>query len=560
MYLQTALIDMYVKCGDVNCAHVVFEEMSNRDVASWNAILLGFSKLGIIDHVSWLFNRMRRDGIMPDAVTVMGLTQLLSGLNKGRLLRAVHCLDMKCGIGGDVSVANTWISGYAKCGDLSSAEMIFSSISKNALSVVSWNAMIAGCACFEESEKAIGIYLRMISDGYRPDLVTFLNLLSAFAQPKYVSHGMLVHSLAVKMGFDVNVALLNTLIHMYSRCGDLDSARSIFNRMDERTCCSWTVMIGGYSEKGDLDEVLSLFHKMEAANKKPDVVTVIYLLAACGKVGALDVGKWIDDCIISKGLQNNVMVCNALLDMYMKCGSIGDAQKLFQMMSGKNVVSWTTMIAGFALNGKYQEALDYFNQMLKLGLTPNHVTFLAVLQACTHAGSLQKGWEMFDMMVKTYGINPGLDHYACMTDLLGRGGKLKEALEFIQEMPIIPDAGIWGTLLSACKIYRNKEIGEQVAFQLFQLEPQAAAPYVEMANIYASTKDWDGVTAMRQKMKNNQVMKSPGQSIVRVNGECCSFTVEDRFHSKGFPVFETLDSLVLQLRNEIDLPEIEEVL
>ncbi|KAL0391513.1 UNVERIFIED_CONTAM: Pentatricopeptide repeat-containing protein, mitochondrial [Sesamum latifolium] len=560
MYVQTALVDMYVKCGDLECAHQLFDEMSVRDVASWNAIVLGFAQTGFFDRASLLFNRMRVACVMPDEVAIMGLTQLVSGLKDGRWLGAVHCLGTKCGFGDDVSVANTWIAGYAKCGDLCSAEMVFCGIALERLSVVSWNALIAGFAYFEEPVKAMGVYQRMISDGYRPDLSTVLNLLSSFVQPNSLLSGMLIHAHAVKLGCDMAITLLNTLVSMYSKCGDIGSVRYIFDFMNERSCVTWTVIIGAYAEKGDLDEALSLFHSMEAAGEKPDKVTLIHLLAACGKVGALEVGKWIDNYAISKGLKNDMMVCNALLDMYAKCGSVGDAHRLFLSMKGKNVVSWTTLVSGFALNGKFQVALDHFNEMLKLGFKPNHITFLAILQACTHAGLLEKGWEVFNLMTNTYRINPGLDHYACMTDLLGRRGKLKEALEFIQDMPIKPDSGIWGTLLSACKIHHNLEIAEHAAYHLLQLDPHAAAPYVEMANIYASARDWNGVAAMRKKMKNKQVTKSPGQSVIQVDGKCCSFTVEDRCHSEGLQIFETLDCLVLQLKDEIDLLAPEELL
>ncbi|KAL2521449.1 Pentatricopeptide repeat-containing protein [Forsythia ovata] len=553
VYLQTALVDMYVKCSCLDHAYNLFDNMPERDLAAWNVIIMGFAQLGFIDRVSCLFNGLRMDNIMPDAVTIMGLTQLVSGVKDTRLLSAVHCFGMTCGHGGDVSVANTWIAGYSKCGDLFSAEMVFCGIGLDALTVVSWNAMIGGCGCVEEPVKAVGVYQRMILDGFRPDLCTILNLLLSCTQPSSLCYGMLIHAHGIKVGCHEDIAVLNTLISMYSKCGNVDMGRSVFSSMTERTPVSWTSMIGGYSAKGDLDEALSLFHAMEASGETPDFVTTIHLISACGQIGALEVGKWIDNYTILMGLKSNVMVCNALLDMYAKCGSLIDAQELFGTMHGKTVVSWTTMIAGYALNGKTQEALDHFYRMLKLGLKPNHITFLAVLQACTHAGLLEKGREIFDMMIKVYGINPGLDHYACMTDLLGRQGKLKEALTFIQDMPLKPDAGIWGALLCACKIHHNLELGEYATHYLLQLEPQAAAPYVEMANIYASAEEWDGVAAMRMKMKCKEVTKSPGQSAILVNGKHYSFTVEDRHHSQGFQIFETLDNLVLQLKDEVHL-------
>lgn len=551
IYVQTSLVDMYVKCCRLECAHQVFDDMSVRDAVSWNAMVVGFAQMGSFDKVCMLFRRMRDDGVVPDSVTIMGLTQLVSKLKDEKLLSSVHCFGLKCGYQDDVSVANTWISGYAKCGYLWSAEKVFCGIDLYYLSVVSWNAMIAGCAYFEEGVKAIKIYRWMLRDGYRPDLSTLVNLLSSFAQPKTLQYGMLMHAHAVKVGCGSNITLLNTLVSMYSKCGDIASARHIFVQMNERSRVTWTAMIGGYSEQGDLNEALSLFNKMEASGEKPDLITIVHLIAACGKVGALEVGKWIDDYSLSKGLKNEVMVCNSLLDMYAKCGSLENAENLFCSMNEKTVVSWTTLISGFALNGKSQEALDHFDHMLNQGIKPNHITFLAVLQACSHAGLLEKGWEMLNTMTKKYHINPGLDHYACMIDILGRKGKLKEALEFIREMPIEPDAAIWGSLLSACKIHHNLEIGEYAAHHLFRLEPQASAPYVELANIYALAKEWNGVADMRMKMKANQVMKYPGQSLIQVHGKLSSFTVEGRFHSHRCQIFETLDSLVLQLKDEI---------
>ncbi|KZV25972.1 pentatricopeptide repeat-containing protein mitochondrial [Dorcoceras hygrometricum] len=558
IYVQTAFVDMYVKCNDLECAYTLFDEMSDRDVASWNAVIMGFAQVGSIDRVSSLFNRMRTEDSIPDAVTIMGLTQVVSGNKDRKLLSAVHCFGVKSGFEDDISVANTWISGYAKCGDLCSAEMVFHGLNLDSLTTVSWNAMLSGCSYVEDCMKSIGIYKRMLNIGHRPDLSTIINLLSSFSQPEWLCHGTLIHAHGFKIGCYEDVSLLNTLVSMYCKCGDIDSARCIFDNMKEKSRVTWTAMIGGYSKKADLDEALSLFRAMEIAGEEPDVVTVVHLTSVCAKVGALEVGKWIDDFTASNGFKGNVMVCNALLDMYAKCGSIQDAEELFLAMEEKTIVSWTTMIAGYGLNGKFQESLYLVDQMLKLGLEPNDATFLAVLQAFTHAGFLEEGWVFFEKMTKVYGLTPGLDHYACMADLIGRQGKIEEALKFIFQMPTKPDAGVWGALLWACKIHRNLKIAEYAARRLFELEPGAAAPYVEMANIYASAKEWDGFAAIRREMKSKQVIKSPGQSVIQMYGKFYSFTVEDRYHRDRYRIFEALDSLVLQLKDVIDLfPEIQ---
>ncbi|KAJ9546408.1 hypothetical protein OSB04_018951 [Centaurea solstitialis] len=347
---------------------------------------------------------------------------------------------------------------------------------------------------------------------------------------------------------------------MYSKSGDLSYARQIFDSMVHRTCVSWTAMISGYAEKGDLDGALALFHSMDAAGVKPDLVTVLSVIAGCGETGALEIGRWVDDYARLNGLRSNMMVLNALIDMYAKCGSIKEACEIFYMMSERTVVSWTSMIAGCALNGEFEEALTHFSHMLELGVKPNHVTFLAVLQACNHGGFIEEGWEIYDLMRKVHKLDPELDHYSSMVDLLGRGGKLNEALDFIQSMPMEPDAGIWSSLLSACKIHGNVEIGELATCRLFEMEPRAAAPYVEMANIYASTSCWDGVSAIRRLMKQNQVTKYPGQSTIQVNGKTHKFTVEDSCHHNGPVIYEVLDGFALESKYDLDLSNLQDVL
>ncbi|KAI8535942.1 hypothetical protein RHMOL_Rhmol10G0215000 [Rhododendron molle] len=560
IYVQTALVDMYVKCGRLDYAHHLFEKLPDRDLTAWNVMLVGFAHLGLIDKVAILLYQMRLDGIFPDSVTIIGLTQLGSGLGDLKLVNALHCFGIRIGVDGDVSVANTWVSAYAKCGDLGMAEMVFGGIDLGLRTVVSWNSMLSGYAYCEESVKAAGLYKLMLFDGIRPDVSTILSLLCSCMRTDALYHGKAIHCHGVRLGCCFNVSVLNTLISMYSKCGDIESARCVFDSVRDRTCVSWNAIISGYAEKGDLDEVLALFHCMEAAGLKPDIVTLLYMISCCGQTGSLEVGRWINNYTISNSQIDNVTVCNALIEMYAKCGSIRDARELFYTMQGKTVVSWTSMISGCALNGEFKEALDLFYLMLELGLKPNHITFLAVLQACNHAGLLEKGWECFDLMTKVHRINPGLDHYSCMADLLGRKGKLEEALKFIEKMPLKPDAGIWGALLSACKNHHNVEIGEYVTHRLFELEPEAAAPYVEMANLYASVGRWDGVAGIRKLMKGNQVTKSAGQSLIQVNGKIHKFTVEDRSHGEGHLIYDMLDALASLLKEEKDSSVVEGIM
>ncbi|XP_065873529.1 pentatricopeptide repeat-containing protein At4g19191, mitochondrial isoform X2 [Euphorbia lathyris] len=461
LFVQTAMVNTYLKCHQLDMAYNLFVEMPNRDVASWNVMLLGFVQLGFSDRAFDIFQEMRSAGIMPDSVTIMGICEGISSMENLRLAKVIHSFGIQVGLDTDVSVANTWISLYTKCGDLHMAVSVFDGIEVGLRSTVSWNSMIAGYAYAEKLIDALNCYKLMLLDGFWPDISTIVSLLSSCLQPVAAFQG-------------------------------------------------------------------------------------------CGQIGVLDVGKSIDAYASSNCLKHNVVVCNALIDMYAKCGSICDAREVFDAMADRTIVSWTTMIAGFALNGLFGEAFDLFYRMIDLGLKPNDITFLAILQACTHGGLLEKGWEFFNMMTRNYKINLGLDHYSCMADLLGRKGMVKEALEFIQGMPLKPDAAIWKALLSASKIHGNTEIGEYAAHKLFEMDPLVSFLYVEMANIYASEGRWSGVEKMRRMMRSSRVRKCPGQSLVEVNGTTYAFTVEERGHSHSEMelVYGVLEGLASQSKEE----------
>ncbi|XP_004143574.1 pentatricopeptide repeat-containing protein At4g19191, mitochondrial [Cucumis sativus] len=550
IYVQTAMVDMYVKCGKVDDAYNLFDKMPVRNIASWNAMIIGFSQIGSLDRVFNLFMGMRLVGTRPDAATVIGLTRAVISAKSLRFLKAVHAIGIETGLDADTSVSNTWIAAYSKCGELQLAKMVFHGIQKTARSSVSWNSLIACYAHFGKYVDAVKSYKGLLCDGFKPDASTIISLLSSCQQPEALIYGFLIHGHGFQLGCDSDISLINTLISMYSRCGDISSATILFDGMSIRTCVSWTAMISGYSEVGRVDDALVLFNAMEETGEKPDIVTVLSLISGCGKTGALGLGHWIDNYASLHELKKDVVVCNALIDMYAKCGSLNDAREIFYSLPNRTVVSWTAMIAACALNGEFREALDLFSLLSESGIEPNNITFLAVLQACCHGGYLEKGRECFMMMTERYGINPGLDHYSCMIDLLGRKGKLIEALEVIQDMPMKPDEGIWGALLGACKIHNNMEIGEYVSRYLFELQPRVAVSFVEMANIYASVGRWDEVAAMRKTMRSNQMRKSPGKSVVQVNGMSHVFFVEDRSHHDSLLIYEALGNLAMQMKQK----------
>ncbi|KAH0894298.1 hypothetical protein HID58_056727, partial [Brassica napus] len=443
-----------------------------------------------------LFREMKRQGFEPSNLTFPFVAKACAKLADIAYSKMVHTHVIKSTFWSDVFVGTATVDMFVKCNRLDYACKVFDEMPER--DATTWNAMLSG-----------------------------------FCQP------------------DQDTEAINTLISMYSKSGDISSARLLFDVMSSRTCVSWTVMISGYTEKGDMDEALALFRAMKKTEVSPDLVTLLSLISGCGKFGSLEIGRWVDARADTYGFKrDNVMVCNALIDMYSKCGSVTEARDIFDNMSEKTVVTWTTMIAGYALNGVFLKALELFKTMIDLDYKPNHITLLAVLQACAHSGSLEKGWECFLTMKEVYNINPGLEHYSCMVDLLGRKGKLEEALELIRSMSCKPDAGIWGALLSACKIHRNVKVAEQVAECLFNLEPETAAPYVEMANIYAAAGMWDGFARIRSMMKVRNVKKYPGESVIQVDGKSHTFTVGERDHAEHETIYHVLDGLSLFAREK----------
>jgi pentatricopeptide repeat protein len=284
-------------------------------------------------------------------------------------------------------------------------------------------------------------------------------------------------------------------------------------------------MISGYSQNGLFDEAVLLFQQMQLTGVMPGTNTFASILPACANLAALEYGKEIHGDIIRSGFQSDEFVGNALIDMYAKCGSIEKACKVFNNLLRRDVVSCTAMIGGYAMHGYSKEALQLFKKMLHAGIDPNHVTFVGVLSACCHSGLVDDGWQYFKCMKQYYHITPTMDHYCCMVDLLGRAGHLKEAQDFVNKMPVKPNAAVLGSLLGACRIHINVDLAEHVAECLFELDPENAAPYVLLSNIYAAACRWDGMEKVRRMMKERRVRKKPGCSWIEVNKRVYVFLV-----------------------------------
>eukprot|EP01018_Ginkgo_biloba_P003562 Gb_16895 [translate_table: standard] len=557
-FLQTTLVNMYAKCGSLVEARRIFDQMVERDVFSWTVMIKSYATHGFAEEALSLFHEMLRTGIQPNKFTFASVLPACANLAALQQGMEIHVEIIKSGLVSDVFVGTALVDMYAKCGNLENACNVFDKMPER--DRVSWNTMIAAYTKQGFSEQALTLFHQMQRTAFQPDDFTFASVLSACGNLAALEKGMEIHEEIIRTGFQSSVFVESALVYMYAKCGRIDKARNVFDKMHQQDVVSWSTMIAGYAQNGQGEEALKLFRQMQLTSVKPDSSTFASVLSACANLAALEQGMEIHEEIVSSGSQSNVFVESALVDMYAKCGSIEKARNVFDEMHQRDVASWNAMIGGYAMHGYGKDALELFEQMHQSGMNPNHVTLVCVLSACCHAGLVNEGWQYFNNMNQYYHIIPALEHYACMVDLLGRAGRLDEAEDFINKMPIKPDDVVWKCLLGACRIHNNVELGERVAERLFELDPKNAANYVQLSNIYAAAGRWDNTEMVRRMMKDRGVKKEPGCSWIEVNKKVHAFLVGDASHSQAPKIYGKLEALSRQMKAAGYVPDTKFVL
>jgi pentatricopeptide repeat protein len=441
---------------------------------------------------------------------------------------------------------------------MSYAQHIFSQILDP--NIFTWNTMIRGYAEGENPRPAVELYRQMHVSSMEPDTHTYPFLLKAVAKLSAVREGEKIHAIAVRNGFESLVFVQNSLVHMYAACGHAENAHRMFELTPEKDLVAWNSVINGFALNGMPNEALTLFREMGLEDVQPDGFTMVSLLSACVELGALALGRRAHVYMLKVGLNTNVHANNALLDLYAKCGSIRESQKLFHEMEKRNVVSWTSLTVGLAVNGFGKEALELFKELEREGLVPSEITFVGVLYACSHCGMVDEGFNYFNRMKEEYGIVPRIEHYGCMVDLLGRSGKVKEAYEYIQNMPLQPNAIVWRTLLGACTIHGNLALGEVARAHLRQLEPGNSGDYVLLSNLYAAERQWSDVQKERNTMLAEGVRKTPGYSLVELGNKVYEFTMSDRSQPQTEDIYAMLAEITKLLKLEGYVPQTANVL
>ncbi|XP_057860360.2 pentatricopeptide repeat-containing protein At3g12770 [Cryptomeria japonica] len=539
--LGTKLVHMYARYSSMDNGRQVFDKMQKRDAFLWNSILRGYAWNGPYEEALSLYSQMQHAGIWADNYTYAFVLKASAGLSSLKVGRKIHCQIIRSGFESHVFVRTSLVDMYSKSSSIDDARQVFDEVPLR--NVVSWNAMIAGYSRNGHAKEALALFYQMRWEHVVADSVTMVNVLPACAELRDLKQGKCMHDFVLRNGFDLDPFVGNSLIDMYAKCGSLEIACQLFDKMLWKDVVSWTAMIAGYAQNGCARKALQLFHQMLQENVTPDSIAIASVISACTHLGALEHGKWIHDYISKFFFKLDVFVTNSLIDMYARCGNLEVARQLFNKMPEKDLISWNIMLAGYGLHGLGKQTLELFAQMQDIGVEPNNITFVHILSACSHAGLVSEGWQYYDCMTQIYQIEPNMEHYSCMVDLLGRSGHLDEAERFIETMPVKPDADVWGALLGACRIHKCIELGERAAEHLFILEPTYPGYYVLLSNMYAEVGLWDKVTKVQRMMKEKSLKKTPACSIIVLHGKVHTFYAGDKSHPQFDQIIAAMETL-----------------
>ncbi|KAH0450634.1 hypothetical protein IEQ34_021326 [Dendrobium chrysotoxum] len=547
-----ALIAMYSKCYCISSAINVFDKMPVKDIISWNSIIHGCVSGGVFNKGLELFSEMLFSGMDIDLATLVSVLPAFAEIGALAQGRALHGYSIKAGFVKEVTLNNSLLYMYSKCLAVGNAVQIFDKMSGR--TVVSWTSMISGYTVNAQYEEAISLFEEMEEENVEPDLHFITCALHACACSGSLNHGKHIHDYAVRNGLDSHIFVANALMDMYAKCGNMENARYVFDHTADKDMISWNTLIGGYAKNSLPNEALHLFVKMQL-HMKPNSTTMACVLRASASLSSLEKGREMHAYIIRVGIQQCSFVMNALVDMYAKCGALVLARQLFDLMDFKDLVSWTVVISGYGMHGHGREALAIFKQMRRKGIKPDGVSFIAILYACSHSGLIDEGWRFFNAMRNEYKIEPTIEHYACMVDLLSRAGKLAKACNFIESMPMEPDATVWGALLCGCRIHRDVKLAEKVAERVFELEPENTGYYILLANIYAEAEKWEAVKKLRDSMRRKALRKNPGCSWIEVRSKVHIFVAGDKSNSQSKKIEIFLDDVRRRMREEGYVPK-----
>ncbi|AET05631.1 putative tetratricopeptide-like helical domain, DYW domain-containing protein [Medicago truncatula] len=549
LYVSTALLHMYAKCGHLYQAQTLFNSISHqdRDIVAWNAMIAAFSFHALHAQTIHSVAQMQQAGVTPNSSTLVSILPTIGQANALHQGKAIHAYYIRNFFFDNVVLQTALLDMYAKCHLLFYARKIFNTVNKK--NDVCWSAMIGGYVLHDSISDALALYDDMLCIyGLNPTPATLATMLRACAQLTDLKRGKKLHCHMIKSGMDLDTTVGNSLISMYAKCGIMDNAVGFLDEMIAKDTVSYSAIISGCVQNGYAEKALLIFRQMQSSGIAPYLETMIALLPACSHLAALQHGTCCHGYTVVRGFTNDTSICNAIIDMYSKCGKITISREIFDRMQNRDIISWNTMIIGYGIHGLCVEALSLFQELQALGLKPDDVTLIAVLSACSHSGLVTEGKYWFSSMSQNFNIKPRMAHYICMVDLLARAGNLDEAYTFIQRMPFVPNVRIWGALLAACRTHKNIEMGEQVSKKIQLLGPEGTGNFVLMSNIYSSVGRWDDAAYIRSIQRHHGYKKSPGCSWVEISGVIHVFIGGHQSHPQSASINKKLQELLVQMK------------
>lgn len=520
VYLWTRLIVLYTKCESLRDARSVLDEMPERNVVSWTAMITAYCQRGYAFEALNLFVQMLRSGTFETSCP----------LNATGCFGIVFKLEICCGM----------------------------------METLTYLYLLIWCLYFILLDELIcypHVWVEPFA-GTEPNEFTFATVLTSCIGSSGLHLGRQVHSLTIKTSFESQMYVGSSLLDMYAKAGRIHEAREVFESLPERDIVTCTAIISGYAQLGLDEEALEVFRRLQMEGMSSNYVTCAAILTALSGLAALDHGKQVHNHVLRSGITLYVVLQNSLIDMYSKCGSLTYSRRIFDSMPERTVISWNAMLVAYSKHGMGNEVVDLFELMREeIEVKPDSITMLAVLSGCSHGGMEEKGLEIFYEMERgKIGVMPEIEHYGSVVDLLGRRGQVEEAFEFVRKMPFEPTAAIWGSLLGACRVHMNVKIGNFVGHRLLEIEPENAGNYVILSNLYASAGRWEDVRTLRELMKDKAVIKEPGKSWVELDQILHTFHASDRSHPRREEVFAKVRELSVKFKEAGYIPDLSGVL
>ncbi|GAB2217626.1 hypothetical protein Droror1_Dr00000828 [Drosera rotundifolia] len=550
LVLTNHLVNMYSKLDLIALATLLLSLSPIRSVVTWTSLIAGSLHNGHAASALAQFRSMIRDSVRPNDFTYPCALKASGELKWVVTGKMVHGMAVRMGFVRDVFVGCSVFDMYEKVGWRDDARKVFDEMPER--NVATWNAWICNAVSDGRCGDAVSGFAEFLGSGGggKGNSITYCGVLNACSDLGSLRLGRQLHGFLIKSGDAGDVSVVNGLIDFYGKCEDVRCSEMVFDAIRERNDVSWCSMVAAYQQNGEEEEACLLFLRAREGGIVLSEYMLSSVLSACAGLAVFELGRSVHAVAEKACVMGNVFVGSALVDMYGKCGSLDDAEQAFYGMPEWNLVSWNSMLSGYAHLGRADMALSLFKEMTSgiHDVKPNYVTLICVLTACSRGGSMKAGMDIFESMRGSFGIEPVSGHYACVVDMLGRAGMVDKAYDFILKMPIVPSVSVWGALLAASRLYGKPQLGTIAAHKLFELDPQDSGNHVLYSNMFAASGRWVEADIIRANMKNQDIKKGTGYSWIAYKNEIHVFQAKDSSHERNTDIL----AMLVKLRREVE--------